>query len=275
MSKSKVNRLSATVFCVSIALAALPAAADIEAITKPSQDVTLSFVHPGLVAEVAVKEGDTVEKDQMVVKQDDREEVAVRDQAKAQAEDDTRVAAQKATLDQKKVDEEKFKWALKNSAATTFEVDHAHLDVVIADLSLKLADFEHQQDQRKYDESKIHVDQAMIRSPIAGLVEQTLVKAGESVEQQTKVIRIVSIDPLWIEVPAPLEVVRTLKPGSEANVKFDDMKDAVKGKITFIAAVADAASNTRLVRVEVPNTGNTRPAGERVQVDFGVKIAQK
>jgi RND family efflux transporter MFP subunit len=274
MSELKINRLLSAVLCTTLASLALPALADIEAITKPSQDVTLSFVHPGLVAEVAVKEGDKVEKDQMVVKQDDRAEVAVRDQAKAQAEDDTRVAAQKATLDQKKVDEDKFKWALQNHAATTFEVDHAHLDTVIADLSLKLAAFEHQQDQRKYEESKIHVDQAMIRSPISGIVEQTLVKAGESVEQQTKVIRIVSIDPLWIEVPAPLEVARTLKLGSEASVKFDDIKDPQKGKITHIAAVADAASNTLLIRLEVPN-GNNRPAGERVRVDFGAKLAEK
>ena len=43
--------------------------ADVEAITKPSQDVTLSFVHPGLVAQVMVKEGDHVNKDDVVVKE--------------------------------------------------------------------------------------------------------------------------------------------------------------------------------------------------------------
>ncbi len=242
--------------------------ADVEAITKPSQDVTLSFVHPGLVAEVSVKEGDRVKKDDVVVKQDDRSERALLDQAKAQAEDNTRVEAQKATLDQKEVDYKKYEWAQKNGSATSFEVDHAKLDVTIADLSLKLAVVEHAQDQRKYEEAKIHVDQALIRSPISGMVEQTLVKAGESVEQQTKVIRIVSIDPLWIEVPVPLETARTLKEGNEAKVKFDDGKELQTGKITHIGSVADAASDTLLVRLEVSNS-NARPAGERVRVDFG------
>ena len=261
-------------FSLGLLLAAGPAWADIEAITKPSQDVTLSFVHPGLVAEVSVKEGDKVAKDQVVVKQDDRAEQAVMEQAKFQAEDVTRVEAQKATLDQKRVDFKKFEWAKANGSATEFEVDHARLDVTIADLSLKLADFEHKQDQRKYEESKIHVDQAVIRSPISGVVEQTLVKPGESVEQQTKVIRVVSIDPLWIEVPVPLETARTLKLGHTARVKFADLKEASQGKITHIAAVADAASDTLQVRLEVPNSSN-RPAGERVRVEFGAGPAEK
>jgi RND family efflux transporter MFP subunit len=270
MYKSKTRLMSAALVMAAAALCR----ADVEAITKPSQDVTLSFVHPGLVAQVSVKEGDQVKKDDVVVKQDDRSELALLDQAKAQAEDNTRVEAQKATLDQKKVDAAKFEAAFKNGSATSFEVDHAKLDVTIADLSLKLAVVEHAQDQRKYEEAKIHVDEALIRTPISGLVEQTLVKAGESVEQQTKVIRIVNIDPLWVEVAVPLEVSRTLKEGMEAQVKFNDGKDLQKGKITHVAAVADAASDTRMVRVEVPNGAN-RPAGERVRVDFGNKPAEK
>ena len=39
------------------------------------------------------------------------------------------------------------------------------------------------------------------------------------------------------------------------------------GKVIYIAAVADAASNTRTVRVEVPNKA-LRPAGEHVKVRF-------
>ena len=123
-------------------------------------------------------------------RRDDRSERALLDQAKAQAEDNTRVEAQKATLDQKQVDYDKVWGGPENGSATSFEVDHAKLDVTIADLSLKLAVVEHAQDVRKYDEAKIHVDEALIRSPISGVVEQTLVKAGESVEQQTKVIRL-------------------------------------------------------------------------------------
>ena len=97
---------------------------------------------------------------------------------------------------------------------------------------------------------------------------------GESVEQQTKVIRVVSIDPLWIEVPVPLETARTLKLGNTARVKFADLKDAQQGKITHIAAVADAASDTLQVRLEVPNSA-LRPAGERVRVDFSAGMAEK
>jgi len=274
MKTTPALRLITLAICGVVLSVALPGRADIEAITKPSKDVTLSFVHPGLVAEVRVKEGDKVAKDQVLVTQDAREEAALADQAKAQAEDDTRVAAQKATLDQKKVDLEKFKWAAKQGAATSFEVDHAALDVIIADLSLKLANFEHEQDQRKYTQSKVRVDQAIMVAPIAGVVELAPVKAGESVEAQTKVMRVVCIDPLWLDVAVPLELARTLKLEGAGVVKFDDVKEALAGKITHIASVADAASNTLLVRLEVPN-GSNRPAGERVHVSFGTSVAEK
>ena len=42
-----------------------------EAVTKPSKDVTLSFLGPGRIAKVLVKAGDVVSADDPLVKQDD------------------------------------------------------------------------------------------------------------------------------------------------------------------------------------------------------------
>jgi multidrug efflux pump subunit AcrA (membrane-fusion protein) len=41
----------------------------------------------------------------------------------------------------------------------------------------------------------------------------------------------------------------------------------VEGSIVYVAAVADAASGTLRVRIEVPNKSN-RPAGEHVEIIF-------
>ena len=45
---------------------------------------------------------------------------------------------------------------------------------------------------------------------------------------------------------------------------------AILGRVIHIAAVADAASDTRLVRVEIPNKIGL-PAGCQVTVSFGAK----
>lgn len=271
-----MKKLMNTALSLSVAvLAAAPGfAADekIEAITKPSEDATLAFVRPGRVAKVLVKEGDDVKVDQELVRLDDAAEVLQLAQLKAQADDLTRIKAAEAQLAQKRVDLKEILWAHERGAATEMEVEHSRLEVRISELSLELAKFTRAQDQRKYQEAKIQIDRMRLTSPIAGKVENVLVEPGESADALEKIVRVVKIDPLWIDVPVPVLKARGLKrKQSKANVEFENpgppRRQNVTGKVIHIAAVADAGSGTLTVRVEVPNpTG--RPAGEHVYVSF-------
>ena len=265
------------VFICALLAAAAPLAAQdkIEAVTKPSQDTVLSFVRPGQVAEVLVKEGDPVKAGQVLIRQDDKAELANMAQLKAQADDDTRARAAQAQLEQKRVDLRKTEGARKEGAATELEVDHAKLEVVIGELSLELTQFEQKQAGLKYQEMRLQIDRMRVVSPIDGVVERLLVEPGESVEAAGKIAQVVQIDPLWIDVAAPLAAARTLKKGqSNAVVEFDGAdparRSSVSGKIIHIAAVADSASGTLTVRVECPNAAR-RPAGEHVYVSFPTK----
>ena len=226
----------------------------IEAITRPSKDPTLSFVRAGRIAQVMVKKGDVVQVGQVLVQQDDAAEQVQLEQLKAEAEDTNRIKAAQADLDQKKVDLKKFEDAKKKGVATDLEVEHAKLDVTIAELSLKLAHLKREQDRRKYTEAKIQVERMTLISPIAGKVEKLLVQQGESVEGLEDVVQVVKIDPLWIDVPVSLTKITEgkIKVGQSADVEFADSSGVVRhGTIIHIAAVADAASDTLTVRVEL------------------------
>ncbi|MCK4850724.1 MAG: efflux RND transporter periplasmic adaptor subunit [Phycisphaerae bacterium] len=239
-----------------------------EAVTKPSQDVTLSFLSPGRIAKVLVKAGDVVSADDPLVKQDDAAEQLKLEQLQAQALDSTKIQAAQAELDQKEVDLDKLEKGRGKGVVTLWELDHARLDVKIAELRLALRRFEHKQDQRKFDEARIHVERMKMASPIAGKVEEIFVEPGESVNALDEVIRVVRINPLWIDVPVPLDDTWNLELEQAATVEFKGPNPLQrKGRIIHIAAVADAASNTRTVRVEVPNK-TQRPAGEHVKVSF-------
>lgn len=252
--------------CAAGVFAAEPAAAPaVEAITKPSDDVTLSFVRAGLLAKVLVKEGQSVKAGEVLVQQDDTAEQAQLDELKAQALDTTRVRASQAELEQKKVDLKKLEDASKRGAATALEVEHARLDVTIADLSVELAKFQHAQDQKKYEQLRLQVERMKIVSPIDGKVEKLHLQKGESAEALAKVIRVVKVDPLWIDVPVPLSQAQGLANGQAAKVTFPGSAGPAEGKVIHVAAVADAASETLNVRVEIPNPA-ARTAGERVQV---------
>jgi len=245
-------------------------AGGIRAITRPSADVAQSFVQPGRIAGVHFKEGDAVKVGQALVQQDDAAEQVLLAQLKAQSEDMTQIRASEASLAQKKVDLQKLEKAAASNAATALEVEHAKLDVTIAQLSLDLARFEHEQAGRKYQEQKIRVENMQLKSSIDGYIEKIEVEIGESVNTTIEVIRVVQVDPLWIDTPVPLAQAVGLKAGMTARVELAESgkKGLIgEGRIIFVGAVADAASGTLRVRIEVPNKAR-RPAGEHVLVSF-------
>jgi len=243
---------------------------EISAITSPSADVILSFTQPGRLLEVNVKEGDVVEAGQLLVQLDDAAEEAQLAHIEALSADTTQIEAAQASLSQKRIDLKMLEWAAGRSSATELEVEHARLDVTLAELSLKSAQFEHEQNKRKYKEALMRIDRMSLVSPITGRIEKAEVEVGESVNALDEVIRVVKTDPLWIDVPVPLTEGRILRLGQTVEIKFPGTQKPVKGKIIFISTVADAASATLRVRIEIPNQAN-RPAGEYISVIFSGK----
>jgi Cu(I)/Ag(I) efflux system membrane fusion protein len=164
------------------------------------------------------------------------------------------------------VDLEELEQAAEKGAASRLEVDQARLDVTIAELSVELAKLQQEQYQSQYDQQRLLIERMRLESPVNGTVEQVLIEEGESVDALEKVVRVVNVDPLWIDAPVPLHQTAGLKPGAEVAVEFTAPGgQRRKGRVLHVGSVADAASATLRVRIEVDNpTG--RPAGETVFV---------
>ena len=154
-------------------------------------------------------------------------------------------------------------------AASDWEVEHLSLDVRIAELALKSARIERAQYVRRYRHARSQLAQMRLRAPLDGLVEDISVEAGESIGTLGSVVRLVQNDPLWIDIPVPLAQAVELENGQDTWVIFPGAaaSETPNGRIINIATVADAASDTLRVRVEVPNPMK-RPAGERVTIAF-------
>ena len=216
------------VLCVCLYASQTPSSdKGIEAITLPSADITLSFLQPGKIDKIFVKEGNKADANALLIQQYD--------------------VAESALLEQKKVDLNRLEQARKQNAATDLEVEHARLEVRTAEVQL---------------------DNMKMRSPIEGIVEKLDVEVGESVQALKDVIRIVKIDPLWVDVYVSQRDAYNIKLGDSAAVRFPEpQKATMTGNVIFISRAADAASDTRRVRIELPNkTG--RPSGEHVTVNF-------
>jgi multidrug efflux pump subunit AcrA (membrane-fusion protein) len=143
------------------------------------------------------------------------------------------------------------------------------LGVQMAKLALQAAKIEHEQFKRQYSQAVQQLERMRIVAPIEGRVEEVSAEAGEGVEKLGPVVKLVRTDPLWLDVPVPLPRAKKLAVGQPVTVSFpgESNAESADGRIVYISSVADAASDTLRVRIEVSNPSD-RPAGERVTVGF-------
>ena len=112
------------------------------------------------------------------------------------------------------------------------------------------------------------LNQRTIVSPLNGVVVERFLAPGDHVSQE-KIFRIAQINPLSVEVIAPLELFGSIKVGNTGEVHLEPLvPGAFKARVTIVDRVVDAASGTFGVRLELPNPGNKIPAGIRCSVRF-------
>ncbi len=242
-------------------------AVEIEAVTKPSADIELSFVAPGKIKSLLVKEGNIVKKGSLLARLEDDVESIQHEILSSRAKNTNQIDTARAELAQKEKDLQKMASALKDGAVTDWEVEHAKHAVNIARLALQSAQFEHELDARKQQEIKAVLDQLHLFSPINGTVEEINIETGESIQALSTVMRVVNIDPLLLDVAVPVAQAKKLSANNKVDINSPDGNKS-EGYIENISSVADAAATTLRVRVKVSNPDN-RPAGQRVSVNFG------
>jgi RND family efflux transporter MFP subunit len=254
---------------------ALPAIADFggeKAVTRSSRDATLAFPFPAEIAEILVRGGQPVKKGDLILRARDEEYRYQRDLQKLLADSDLDVQKAQAALDQAKVElDAQTELREKKMGGNKVEFDRARLTHVVKQVELEIArnQLEQQKMQLKFREAQL--DRNYLRAPFDGRVDEVVVDVGDVKKDSEKVARVVSVNPLWIDVPTPTAQTITLglKNGDPAWAVLDMPGDPVvsRGKVIEVGAEADPASNTRRVRVELPNP-NEHPGGLTAWVRF-------
>ncbi len=238
-----------------------------KAITSPSQDLTLSLTRAGRLAKVLVRQGQKVRAGELLLQLEDSVERRQAALLKAKADDTSALRAAALKQARAKSILAKVLAAYASQAAPQRELEDAQLDADMAEIEVVAAKLAHEQDIGKYEQAELELDRMQLTCPVGGEVEQLMAKAGESVDALTPLLRLVNVDPLWIDTPVPLEIGRHLSAGRKALVQLPGRTVPVEGKVIHVSRVADAASETLQVRVELPNPA-ARPAGEHVTVTF-------
>ena len=237
----------------------------IEAITEPSKDVSLNFLISGIIKSIHVKEGQAIKKDQLLMKLDDRSEKLRIEKLQAEAADLSLVKLTKLDLEHKRKELSKLESLYKSKAIPKRDYDMAKFEYESAKVTVELRENENKVKQIEAKTAEDNLKLYSLSSPLSGIIEELKISEGETTKEDS-IIRIIKIDPLWIDVPVSHAFSTQLKVKDQVKVKFENAK-VVNATISHKSSVGDAASRTVLVRIEVENP-TLRPAGERVQVIF-------
>jgi RND family efflux transporter MFP subunit len=246
---------------------------DIDAFTSPSSDVLLSFVIPGKVADVRIKIGDVVKKGTLLITQDDSLEKAKLKQLVAGYDNSVKEKAELSKLEQRKRDLAALRKATRTGATSRKEMELAALEVKQLEYALEMLAFEKSQILKKINEEKIALSQMRLYSPLSGVVESIAIEKGESVQQLKEIVRIIRVNPLWIDVNIPLNLTENFNVNDKCFVTFpsNSEEQVIKeATVIFKSFVADPGSDTLKYRLEVSNP-EKRIAGERVSVTLPKK----
>jgi multidrug efflux system membrane fusion protein len=241
----------------------------VEAYTRARLDVSLGFVVSGRVQGVLVEEGQRVSAGDPLVRLADPEGEAQIRLLELRAVSTLEIDAAEADYDLAKVREEMVKGAAEQGGASAFEVREAELETVRARLARDLFIQRRAEAQLQLEQARRRHEQFTLRAPAAGVVDQIEIEPGETVQSLEPVARLVATDALVADAQAPTADTLGLAPGDPARVVFllGEERTETVGRVRAVALVGDAASDTRRVRVEIPNDRNL-PAGTRVLLVF-------
>lgn len=213
-----------------------------DGVLLPFKEVTVSSAVSGILAEVKVKEGDSVATEDLLAHLIDRVE----------AKEAERFAK---VLEQKEFAAQGTQNLFNDKVVSEGEAIEKRLDRDIAKLQHQVA--LEQLERRK------------IRSPITGLVVEKKKEAGEAVNENEVVFRVIDISRVYLQVFVDASVALTLKNGQSVPVTFPEYQGLQSpGVIDFIDPRIDGASGLVRIKVLIDNSERKLIAGMRGSVAF-------
>lgn len=235
---------------------------------KPAAEISIGSPVEGLIKQITVDRGDWVTKGQPVVVLESSVEEATVALAKAKAEAEAVLKSSQAKLAFSGRKLARAKELLKTASIARHEADEAQTEQLLADLAHLEAVENNRLAQLDLNRVTAALRLRTIRSPITGVVVERVLSPGE-LARQTPILKLAQINPLWVEVFAPLTYLNRLKPGMKADIRTEAGGPATyQATITVVNKVIDSASATFGVRLELPNPNNVIPAGLACTVEF-------
>ncbi|MEW5798111.1 MAG: efflux RND transporter periplasmic adaptor subunit [Bacteroidota bacterium] len=201
---------------------------------KAFEDVMISPEEGGVVKEWVKKKGDHVKKGDLIVILKDEVIKAGYDAAEAQYRiAQLNVEKQQSVYEQQGISELQYKNMIYSRDAAK-----ANADLM-----------------------KARWERTQLRSPIDGVVDNTMPNAGEMAPPGVPIARVVNTSMIKIQAEIPELYAGTIKTGTPASVTFDAVPgEVLNGTVSFVSSTVSAANRTMLIEIVLQNPhGRIKP----------------
>ncbi len=209
----------------------------------PNNDVRVSSLVAGRIAELNVAEGDEVKAGQVVARLDDRSYRSQLQQAEAGQQQ------AKANFDNAQLARTRAEDLFQRGIVARKELEDARTQESVAAAALKQAD-------AALEIAKLQVARCVIVAPLNGAVAKRFVSVGEQVDGTAAqpIVEIANLQEIEFEGNAPAMYLSKLHPGESVSVSAESAPgQRFAGRIQAISPAVDPSTGVGLVRIRIPN----------------------
>jgi RND family efflux transporter MFP subunit len=241
----------------------------IEGFTEPVRKLDLIPPEPGIIASLAVREGDHVKKNQLLGSLDCETQQAALEIAKANVNAHGKLDSAMAERDLRRWRLAKLQKLHAEGHANDEEVNRAADELAVADANVLTALEQHTTDMLEVERIATMVERRMMRSPFNGVVTRIFREEKEFVgSNNTPVLTIMQLDKLRVIFTIPTALALRLKTGQTVSLAFPNSNQRAVGTIESISPVTEAESDTVRVKVLIDNPDGKYRCGVRCAINL-------
>lgn len=241
---------------------------EFDCIVEPSETVEIGSPSPGIIQNITVDRSDAINQGALIAELEAEVERIESDLARARYTLTTEMRLRQITSDFGQRQQQRNRDLYLKKAVSSQEMDKF-------ETGARAAALEHQQALDKHllaglesKRSEAVLKRRKVYSPVTGIVMDRYKSAGEYVDDEP-LLRIAKVDPLNVEVIAPVALISRILPGMIGEVTLDpEHLGKHRAIVSRVDRVADAASATFGVRLKLDNPEYKIPAGLRCRIVF-------
>lgn len=206
--------------------------------TEAEKRATLAVRVMGVIKELPVKQGEHVNRGDLVIRLDAEDKEAA-------------VVMADSLVAQRQAEANAAERLVKGGSAPKLQADQARAALAAARAQLETA--------------KAELAQNEIYAPFNGVIDRVPVERGSAIMAGGEVATLINLDPLLVIGEVSERDLQYLKVGSESDIRLVN-GETVKGTLRYISRDASAATRTFRIEVAVPNEDKRLPAGMTAEI---------